>query len=195
MVICYILSIVVGLAIALLILCIPKVRNLLYYLDIFSDKYTDPIDHDSHEGVKVVKETLYGGMLVIIASTFILGGIILLIYKYAVLNTLETQSILDSSMETAFSGTRLENKDIEINLTLWYYSGTCQAQSGMDEFPKASGCAKELGFGYSQYTETGNCSSFSCSCYSCRSHSFLALPLSFHSSISFVLLSLSTFSF
>jgi hypothetical protein len=151
MIICYIVSIVVGAAVAIVLLFIPRARWFLYAIDIFTEEYDSEINEESHEGVKTVKETPYGGMLVVVGAFFIVGGVILLIYKYVALNTLETMSILDSSMDDAFTATKMENKNIQIDLTLSYYSGPCAATPDETAFPAGSDCSPRLGFGLSGY--------------------------------------------
>eukprot|EP00770_Monocercomonoides_exilis_P001486 MONOS_1475.1-p1 / transcript=MONOS_1475.1 / gene=MONOS_1475 / organism=Monocercomonoides_exilis_PA203 / gene_product=unspecified product / transcript_product=unspecified product / location=Mono_scaffold00026:87763-91808(+) / protein_length=1319 / sequence_SO=supercontig / SO=protein_coding / is_pseudo=false len=141
---------IIGLSVALLLLCFPT-RTFMFRLDSFSNKYVDTLDPDTHTTVKHIKKTTFGGFLTIVAISFVCGAALLVILTFAFLNTNETRTTVDVSMEKEADLVTFRNKEVKVELTLIDYTGECVGLPINTTSELSGKCSDKLGFGKSTF--------------------------------------------
>ncbi|KAH7826383.1 uncharacterized protein MONOS_9391 [Monocercomonoides exilis] len=141
---------IIGVVVALLLLCLPT-RSFVYKLDNFSNKYVDTLDPDTHTTVKHIKKTTFGGFISIVAIFFVCGAALLVILTFAFLNTIETRTTVDVSMEKEADLVTFKNNKVLAEITLMDYTGTCIGPPEDTASELSGKCSDKLGFGKTTY--------------------------------------------
>ncbi|KAH7821152.1 uncharacterized protein MONOS_6358 [Monocercomonoides exilis] len=139
-------SVGLGVVIALSFLCFPT-KAFLYKLDSYSDKYVDQLDPDTHSTIKHIRKTTFGGFISIIAFCFVIGAALLIIVTFACFNINETRTTEDISMEKNADITKIENENIQVELTLLDYTGECIEKVSDNTHELSGECSGKLGLG------------------------------------------------